>query len=91
MSPIVKDPAATLDYSADWNAWLDGDTILTSTWEAPTGITVESSPAPSHAGGVTTVWLSGGTAGERYAVVNHVVTAAGRIDERTLYVHVMER
>lgn len=37
---IPKDPDATLDYSADWTAWLDGisDTIDTTnaTWATPT-------------------------------------------------------
>lgn len=85
----VKDPAAVLDYTFDWSDWLvGGDTISTSTWTAEDGITVDSNSKTST---TTTVWLSGGTAAESYRVVNHIVTAGGRTDERTLAVPVENR
>ena len=35
-----KDPDAVLDYGFDWSAWLEaGDTIVTSEWIVPEGIT----------------------------------------------------
>lgn len=87
-----KDPGATLDYSIDWSSWLpSGDTIDTATWTATTGLTVESSPAPSLAAGVATVWLSGGTAGTRYTATCQVTTTAGRIDERSIAIVVKDR
>lgn len=92
---IVKDPQAKLDYTADWSAWLAmvNDTITASTWSVPPGLTMESSPAPSIStdGKKTTVWLSGGTPGEDYPVVNHITTAAGRADDRTLNISVRQR
>lgn len=87
-----KDPAAKLDYAVDWTAWLQAsETITTSTWTAPAGLTKMSSPAESVVGGKATVWLQGGTVGQSYAVVNHIVTNQGREDERTILVVMVDR
>jgi hypothetical protein len=85
-----KDDDATLDYAIDWGEWLGSDTISQSTWEAEEGITIATDPAPSSDGTRTTVWLSGGTVGESYDVTNHIVTAAGREDDRTIRIYVRE-
>lgn len=84
----MKDPGAVLDYVIDWETWLDGDTIYTSTWTATTGITVDSE---SETDSTTTVWLSGGTAGTTYYVTNHIATVGGREDDRTIAVYVANR
>jgi hypothetical protein len=39
----------------------------------------------------TTVWLSGGTVDTDYNVVNTIVTAGGRTDQRTIRVKVVNR
>lgn len=88
----IKDPEAILDYSVDWSEWLpEGDTLSDSDWEADDGITIEASPAPTNVDGVTTVWLSGGTVGQSYGVTNHIVTSAGREDDRSITIRVRER
>lgn len=88
---MIKDPQAKLDYTVDWTAWLQtGETITTSTWTVPAGIT-QTTPAPSISGGKTTIWLSGGTVSTRYVLVNHIVTSQGREDDRSLPIDVMER
>jgi hypothetical protein len=87
-STFVKDPDAVLDYQVNWAAWLGADTISTSDWSAAAGITVDSESETTTA---ATVWLSGGTAGEEYAVRNRIVTAAGRTDDRTLTIVVEEK
>jgi len=84
-----KDPSSILDYGFDWTDWLAGDTITTSAWSvSPAGLTAVTN---SKNGGVTTVWLSGGTVGQTYQVVNSVITALGRIDQRTLLVAIQDR
>lgn len=89
MSSYVKDPAAVLDYSINWTDWLpDGDTITTSTWTADAGITMDSDSNTTTA---ATVWVSGGTVGESYNLVNHIVTADGREDDRTIIIRVREQ
>ena len=91
IATYIKDPSAKLDYSIDWSRWLPtGDTISAVTWSA-SGVTVSASPAPSHASGVATAWLEGGTEGEDATVTCQVTTTAGRIDERSIRVQVRGR
>lgn len=90
-STIAHDPQAKLDYAIDWSAWLQsGETINTSTWTVPTGIT-QSTPAPSHTTTAATIWLTGGTVGTHYTVTNHITTSMGREDDRSLFIRVIER
>lgn len=91
MQSYEKDPDAKLDYSINWAAWLGVDTISVSTWIADTGITIAGSPAPSNTATVATVWLSGGTLGGVYNVVNRITTAAGRIQDATLVIQIAQR
>lgn len=85
---FLKDPDATLDYQTDWSGWLSDDTISTSTWIVPDGITKNSDLNTATS---ATIWLSGGTAGERYPVVNRIVTAGGRTEDRTIQIVVTDR
>jgi len=83
----IKDPASIKDYGHTWEL-ATGETITTSTWTVPTGITKDSD---TNVGGVTTVWLSGGTAGATYWIGNHVVTNQGREYDKSIVVHVLEQ
>jgi len=86
-----KDPQAVLDFEVDWlsKSWLGtGETITASTWTVPSGITKDSDTFDD---GSATIWLSGGTAGERYTVINHIVTNAGREDDRSMLISVKNR
>ena len=96
----LKDPDAVLDYMFNWKPlthgvagatsdWLaSGETIISHTITAETGIVVDSS---TESAGKVTVWLSGGTAGENYKVACLIETSAGRTDERTIWIKVVER
>lgn len=91
MADFTKDPDAKLDYTRDWSAWLAAagdDTIDTSTWIVPAGLTAG---AESQTDTSTTIWLSGGTVGERYSVTNRVTTTGGRIDDRTFTIDIRQR
>lgn len=88
---MEKDPDAVLDYGVDWSAELakhGNDTINTSTWIVPTGITKDSD---SHTTTTATIWLSGGSVGKTYKVVNRITTVGGRTDDRTLSIQVVEK
>lgn len=82
-----KDPDSVLDYQFNWSEWLGDDTIASSTWEVPNGITKDSDTNDDTS---ATIWLSGGTVNETYEVTNRVVTAAGRTQDRTMIVPVQE-
>jgi len=90
-----KDPDARLDYGFDWDAaapigpWLaDGETILTSTWDVPAGLTLD---AESNDDTQTIVWITGGTAGNSYTLTNRITTSAGRTDDRSIIIIVEDR
>jgi len=86
---FTKDSSAVLDYKWDWSAWLAaGETIASAAITVPAGIVKDSQTASTTA---VTVWLSGGTAGTRYALTCHIVTNQGRADDRTIRVNVQER
>jgi len=76
----AKDPDEVKDYMVDWTARLADDTIVTSQWIVPTGITMDSDSSTTTS---TTIWLSGGTIGDTYEFVNRVATAGGRIYDQT--------
>ncbi len=73
---FVKDPDELLDYTVNWSAWLDTDTISTSQWSVPPELTLaDSSKTPTTA----TAWLSGGADDALYMVQNKIQTAGGRV------------
>lgn len=61
----AKDPAETVLLSIDWTGELDGDSISTVVWTVPSGLTKVTQ---SHAAGIATVKVSGGTAGQTYEI-----------------------
>lgn len=91
MKGFVKDPQSVLDYSLDWGPWLGAtDTITISTW-------VLDSPLVSEGGGesntdtTTTLFISGGEAGQSYNVTNSITTLGGRKDDRTIELRIRNR
>jgi len=87
---FIKDPGDVLDYQINWADWLADDTIsgTKSTWTVETGITEDSNTNTTTG---TIIWVSGGTAGENYNLVNHIETVSGRKADRTIVIKVRER
>ena len=83
-----KDPNEVLDYQIDWTLRLAGDTISTSTWTVPAGITKDSDSNTTTA---ATVWLSGGTLGETYELLNRIVTAGARTMDQTVKIKIKSK
>lgn len=88
-----KDPNAVLEYELDLTNWLEkaetavvGDTLNTVTWTPPSEPagtpTVQSSTILT--GNIARVWLVGGTLGQDYKFTVHIVSTAGRQDDRTV-------
>lgn len=92
-----KDPDEVLDYDIDWTNRLysaaelalvaagqtvvPADTIATSTFTLPVGITANSTSNTTTA---TKVWISGGAEGMSYSILNEIVTAGGRRMDQTV-------
>lgn len=78
-----KDPNEVVDYDLSWVDQMteDTDTIASSTWTVPSGITKASE---SNTTTRTKVWLSGGTAGLTYTLLNRVVTTGLRTFDQSV-------
>lgn len=87
--PSPKDPNAVADYELNWALRLLDDTISVSTWTVKddANITIDHDEFSNT---TTTVWLSGGTAGQTYTLTNHIVTAGGREWDYTVSLSVKE-
>ncbi len=85
---FTKDPDAVLDYAIDWSLWLAGDEIATSDWSVPVGLTKVTDTKTAVK---TTVWLSGGQAGQSYTVTNRITTTGGRTEDRSFTIKCAER
>lgn len=69
---ISKDAQSILDFSIDLSNLLQtGESIATSSWSVPSGITQVTATNSSE---IATIWLSGGTLNNIYELVNTVVT-----------------
>lgn len=82
-----KDPADERDYQIDWAPLLGEDTIALSLWRVPDGITGESG---SNTDTTSTIWVTGGTDGEDYHIINRITTSDDRTFERYLIIPVRE-
>lgn len=72
LTSYKKDPGEELDYVIDWSDYLQtSEVINTSSHSVPAGLTKDTE---SDTDTTTTVWLSGGTAGETYRVECTIVT-----------------
>ena len=85
---FTKDPNDTIDFPFNWKPELYGDTIATSEFILPDGLTEVSS---SNTTTTATIFVSGGSAGTIYRITNRIVTTGGRTRDRTSYVLVQER
>ena len=79
---FFKSVPAVLDYTIDWSEWLEmGDTIATSSWSVPAGITdvIDSKTTTT-----TTIKVAAGVLGMQYQLINTITTVAGLTDTRTI-------
>ena len=93
MTLLMKDPEATLDYSVDWGSeYLSDDALAESGWTVspaePGGVAIVSDRFDLL---VATAQVEGGIAGRLYRLTNHVVTAQGREDSRSIMLRVEKR
>lgn len=97
----IKDPQAVLDYKWNWGSkYLGDDTITDAEFDV-----YDTSGQPIGSGDTgavavddlsfddtsATAWLSGGTVNVQNIVTCHITTAAGRQDDRSLYLSIKQR
>lgn len=92
---INKDEDAVLTYSLDWSDWLPSGSTITAnsfTVETLAGDTdALTKVAQSNTDTVTTVKLSGGTAGKIYKVYNTITITGSLIERRYFRIKVQAR
>lgn len=77
-----KDPDEILDYNIDWSARLTSPDVITSSqWFVPDGITSENEDMSDTS---TTIWLSAGELGDKYELLNRIITVEGRTMDQTV-------
>lgn len=79
----IKDPGARKDFGINWIDWLAGDTLVSSVWTVPAGLTNVSSEN-SFTTTASVAWISGGTLNKRYTLTCRIVTTLGRIEDRSI-------
>jgi hypothetical protein len=87
MAMATKYADETFPYGCDWRLPA-GDTIVSSTWDVPVGLTKGTDTFDTTS---TTVWLSGGAPGTIYEASNHVVTAGGRHGDGKIRLRILSR
>ena len=89
MMEVIKDPLAVKEFPIDWSDWLaaSGATLDSSSWDLPDGITLDDDALEDH---VAVALLSGGTLGDYYDVVNHIVASDGQEGDFTLRVFIQK-
>ena len=92
---IDHDIDADLDYSRSWAKWLaivGGDTIVSITPILQAPLVLGDNGAQIDAGGTATrIWVKGGVVDAVLGVTHRIVTAAGRKDDRTVYLRCKQR
>jgi hypothetical protein len=83
-----KDPDEVLDYKIDWAPRLAEDTITTSTWTVPDGITKDRDDKDETS---TTIWLSSGVLNASYEILNRIVTVGGRTMDQTVKIKIKSK
>ena len=87
-----KDPNEVLDYILDWTSRIEGDTIQTSSWSIVTGSgLVINSDNVDNTFKKTVVWLSAGTEGITYLLLNRITTAGGRTMDQSVKLKVKSK
>lgn len=86
MPSYQKSPGSIEQFPIDWSGELaDGETIETSNWTTPLGLTFITKQNDTT---TTTVAYSGGTAGQVYEAKNTITTSAGNALEQTIFIDV---
>lgn len=99
---FIHDPQAVRTYGVYWgNNLAHGDTIASSNWTVPTGLTKVSEGVNEAEvieanftypiGTVAQVRLSGGTAGVDYTLLCHIITTAGDEDDQTVIIRAVDK
>lgn len=86
----TQDPSAVKRYYIDWASVVGENSIISSEWDVPDGITGDLA---DHDATKTSIRISGGVSGQVYRITNHISisSADGEEDEGTLVFRINEQ
>jgi len=85
---FLKDPDSTEDFAFNWVAELDGDSITSSSFTLPDGLTQVS---VANTSSVAQIFVSGGASGNTYRITNRIISSGGRTLDKTIRIYVRDR
>lgn len=85
----TQDPSAVKRYYIDWASVVGENSIVSSDWNVPDGITGDSEIYDATR---TSIRISGGVDGEMYRITNHIsMSPSGEEDEGTIVFRIKEQ
>lgn len=82
---FTKEPQETSDFQIDWSDWLGELTISSSTWTAPSGITIDEDDFTNT---LTRLRVSDGEWGQVYEPENTITASNGESETRSLLISI---
>lgn len=95
MAQFRKDPDALLDYKVDWNSWLGTSDHIVSVCAfvdddaEAAGFRVAASVVSANVSHI--IWLSAGVVGDVYNITSRIVTNAGRRNDQSFTIEIVEK
>ena len=85
---FFKDPDVADSFTINWEFWLAGETLATSSWVVAAALAQVTTTFTTKK---TTITVSGGSAANTYEVTNTVTSNSGRTESQTLFIEVREK
>jgi hypothetical protein len=83
-----KSPSERITFSVIWSDYLNTDTIVSSSWIIPAGITQVSA---NYNSSQANVMLQGGILGKIYRVTNRITSSASEIVDQSIDIEIIDK
>lgn len=81
-----KDPDEVISFGVDWSEYLGAETVTSSNWTVPSGVTKVGQTLVGRQANVT---ISGGTLGAIYRITNRITTSAGETVDQSIDIEII--
>lgn len=81
-----KDPDEVISFGVDWSEYLGAETVTSSNWTVPSGVTKVGQTLVGKQANVT---ISGGTLGTVNRITNRVTTSAGETVDQSIDIEII--
>ena len=85
MADYTKSAAEITDFTLDWSQVVGADSIITSAWTVPSGITGSNQSSTAT---TASIRIAAGTASLFYPFVNTITRISGQVDQESLVITV---